>query len=106
MRGGRLQGSMLKEPMQDNPGQRPGTRRVLIKEVNWLGDLVMSLPALRLLRSAFATAALSVLIRHELSGFFDGIDWVDEVIPYTMRAGVRGWADQRKIIKALRTRRF
>jgi heptosyltransferase-2 len=66
----------------------------------------MSLPALRALRSAFAAATLSVLIRRELAGFFDGIDWIDEVIPYTVRTGVRGWADQRKIITLLRARRF
>jgi heptosyltransferase II len=81
-------------------------KRVLVKEVNWLGDLVLSLPALVRLRAAFASATLSVLIRHELAGFFDGIDWIDEVIPYSVRTGVRGWADQRKIVAALRARRF
>ena len=84
----------------------PGARRVLVKEVNWLGDLVLSLPALRALRAAFTRATLSVLIRQELAGFFDGIHWIDEVIPYTMRAGIRGWADQRKIVAALRAHRF
>jgi heptosyltransferase-2 len=82
------------------------TKRVLVKEVNWLGDLVMSLPALRVVRSTFSAATLSVLIRRDLAGFFDGIGWVDEVIPYTMRAGVRGFADQKRIIATLRARRF
>ncbi len=80
--------------------------RLLVKEVNWLGDLVLSLPALRALRAAFADAALSVLIRQELAGFFDGIQWIDEVIPYTLRSGIRRLADQRKIIVAIRERRF
>ena len=83
-----------------------GTKRVLVKEVNWLGDLVLSLPALRLLRSSFGGATLSVLIRQELAGFFDGMDWIDEVIPYTVRAGLRGWADQKRMIAAVRARRF
>jgi heptosyltransferase II len=87
-------------------GAWDGTKRILVKEVNWLGDLVLSLPALRILRAAFAGATLSVLIRQELAGFFDGIHWIDEVIPYTMRAGIRGWADQRKIVAAVRARRF
>lgn len=91
---------------QVRSGAWPETKRVLVKEVNWLGDLVLSLPALRALRAAFAGAKLSVLIRQELAGFFDGIHWIDEVIPYTMRAGIRGWADQRQIIVALRARRF
>jgi heptosyltransferase-2 len=87
-------------------GAWSGTKRVLVKEVNWLGDLVLSLSALRALRAAFAGATLSVLIRQELAGFFDGINWIDEVIPYTMRGGIRGWADQQKIVAAVRVRRF
>jgi heptosyltransferase II len=91
---------------QVGSGVWTGTKRVLVKEVNWLGDLVLSLPALRMLRSAFGGATLSILIRQELAGFFDGMDWIDEVIPYTVRAGPRGWADQRKMIAAVRARRF
>jgi heptosyltransferase-2 len=84
----------------------PGIHRVLVKEVNWLGDLVLSLPALRALRSAFATAKVSVLVREDLAGFFDGMEWVDEVIPYRMRPGLHRWADQRKIIGTVRARGF
>jgi heptosyltransferase II len=84
----------------------PETKRIIVEEVNWVGDLVMSLPALRLLRLAFGASALSVLVRQELAGFFDGIDWVDEVIPYTINSGFRGWADQRNTIAALRARNF
>jgi heptosyltransferase-2 len=83
-----------------------GMKRVLVKEVNWLGDLVLSLPALRVLRAAFPGATLSVLVRQELAGFFDGIHWIDEVIPYILRRGIRGWTDQRKIIAAVRAHRF
>ena len=34
-------------------------RRILVKEVNWLGDLVMSLPALRAIRRAWPDAVYS-----------------------------------------------
>jgi heptosyltransferase II len=81
-------------------------RRLLVKEVNWLGDLVMSLPALRLLRTAFRDAWLAVLIRAELAGFFDGLDWIDEVIPYRTRPGLAGLTDQRAIIGTIRRGRF
>jgi hypothetical protein len=67
---------------------------VLVKEVNWLGDLVMSLPALRAVRGAFPAARLSVLVKQELAGFFDGLRWVDEVIAYRIRPGVRGIRDR------------
>ncbi len=80
--------------------------RVLVKEVNWLGDVVMSLPALKAVRRAFPHARLSVLIKRELASFFDGTTWIDEVIPYTVTTGLRGLVDRCKIVAALRARHF
>jgi heptosyltransferase II len=81
-------------------------RRVLVKEVNWLGDLVMSIPALRVIRYAFPEAQLSVLIRSELAGFFDGIEWIDEVISYTTRRGTGRIMELRRIVGQIRERHF
>ena len=80
--------------------------RVLVKEVNWLGDLVISLPALRAIRAAFATSTLTVMVKKELASFFDGMTWVDEVMPYTVARGVRGIKDRLKIVGKIRARRF
>jgi lipopolysaccharide heptosyltransferase II len=104
---------------EDSPRGAPGGRagrapvaltglagRVLVKEVNWLGDLVISLPALRAIRAAFATSTLTVMVKRELAGFFDGMNWVDEVMPYTVGRGLRGIVDRRKIIGRIRERRF
>lgn len=81
--------------------------RVLVKEVNWLGDIVMSLPALRAVRNAFPKAHLSVLIKKELASFFEGTPWIDEVIPYRLRKGFfTGLSDRRAIVSELKSRRF
>lgn len=81
--------------------------RILVKEVNWLGDVVMSLPALHAVRAAFPKAHLSVLIKHELASFFEGADWIDEIIPYKLRKGFfRGIADRGKLAAALREKKF
>jgi heptosyltransferase-2 len=81
--------------------------RILVKEVNWLGDIVMSLPALRAIRKTYPDAKLSVLIKKELASFFDGSPWIDEVIPYGLRKGLlRGFSDRKKIVTDLRARRF
>ena len=66
----------------------PAPKRILIKAVNWLGDLVMSLPAMRAMRRAFPDALLAILVKRELAGFFDGADWIDEVIPYSVASGL------------------
>ena len=85
----------------------PEPSRVLVKEVSWLGDIVMSLPALRAVRKAWPKAHLSVLIKKELASFFDGAAWIDEVIPYSLRKGFfNGISDRRKIVSDLKSRRF
>jgi heptosyltransferase-2 len=81
--------------------------RILVKEVNWLGDIVMSLPALRAIRDAYPNAHIAVLIKKELASFFDGTKWIDEIIPYRLRKGFfNGLADRRAIVQELRMRRF
>ena len=81
-------------------------KRVLVKEVNWLGDLVISLQALRAVRWKWPEAAVSVLVKRELTGFFDGMDWLAEVIPYRVKRGVAGLWDQLSIVSEIRARRF
>jgi heptosyltransferase II len=83
---------------------RPG--RVLVKEPNWLGDLVISLPALRAVRRSFPDAELSVLVKQELAGFFDGFRWLDRVVPYRIRPGLDGLADRWRVISTIRARGY
>jgi heptosyltransferase-2 len=81
--------------------------RVLVKEVNWLGDVVMSLPALRAVRAAFPQAHLAVLVKRELASFFDGAAWINEVLPYRLGRGPLAYvADRRRIAAELRARKF
>jgi heptosyltransferase II len=83
-----------------------GHARILVHEVNWLGDLVMTLPALSALRRAFPAAGISVLIDERLAGFFDGSSWIEEVIP--LRRSGRRFAplEMARVAKQLRARRF
>ncbi len=80
--------------------------RILIKQVNWLGDLVMTLPATRAVRDRFPDAEIAILVRQELAGFYDGFDWIDDVITYRIRPGLSGLADQARLAARLRRRHF
>jgi heptosyltransferase II len=80
--------------------------KVLVKEPNWLGDVVMSLPALRAVRRAIPQGRLAVLIKKELASLFDGAQWIDEVIPYSISPGARGLSDRLRLISGLRARKF
>ena len=81
-------------------------KSILVKQVNWLGDVVMSQPALRAVRRAYPDAHLAVLVRRELASFFDGARWIDDVIGYRIRPGWRGIGDQAALVGDLRRRRF
>ncbi|MGB6554995.1 MAG: lipopolysaccharide heptosyltransferase II [Candidatus Binataceae bacterium] len=88
------------------PAISPAPRRIIVKEVNWLGDIVMSLPALRAIRRTWPDAHLAILIKRELAGFFDGAGWLDEVIPYSIARGMRGFGDRLRIVGEIRKRDF
>ena len=81
-------------------------KRILVTEVNWLGDAVMSLPALRAIHRVWPNAHLAVLLKRDLAGFFDGARWIDSVIPYIKDGGMRGLADTAKIVRQIRRGRF
>jgi len=81
-------------------------QRILVKQVNWLGDVVMSQPALRAIRTAYPRAHLAVLIKAELAGFFAGATWIDEVIPYRIGRGLASFGDQLRLVRQLRSGRF
>ncbi len=65
--------------------------RILVRATNWLGDAVMSLPALRVLRARFPDAHLTVMARGWVAGLYRRERCVDEVIPApeSWRARVR-----------------
>jgi heptosyltransferase II len=55
--------------------------RLLVRAPNWVGDVVLSLPALRDLRRAFPAARLSVLARPSVADLYGAVPEVDEVVP-------------------------
>ncbi|QQY08186.1 MAG: lipopolysaccharide heptosyltransferase II [Candidatus Xiphinematobacter sp.] len=55
--------------------------RILVRSSNWLGDAVMSIPAVQALKKGRADARISVLVAGELAALWHTIKEVDEVIP-------------------------
>ncbi len=64
-----------------DPGSSPyaGRRRILIRGVNWLGDAVMTLPALQRLRERFPGVQLTVLTHQKLLDLWKACPSVDSV---------------------------
>ena len=65
------------------------TTSVLVRAPNWVGDVVLSLPALRDLRRAFPTARLEVLARPWVAELYRAVPEVDAVVESRGHAGRR-----------------
>src|SRR5438132_13218927 len=66
---------------------------ILVRGTNWLGDAVMTTPALRRLRSSFPAAHIALLATPRTADLFTASSFVDEVIIYRREEGVRAFTD-------------
>ncbi len=73
----------------------PTVQRLLIVMPSPLGDTVMATPTLRALRTLYAKAHITILIRSSVRPVIDGCPWVDRVV--TVRPRRRGMPDSRRI---------
>jgi len=84
-------------------GTRP-VERIAVRCPNWLGDVVMSTPALHALRRARPEARVTALVSDSLVPILEGAGLVDEVWGLASRgpeAGLRAWSeDRRRIARA------
>lgn len=81
-------------------------RNILIRGVNWVGDAVICIPAMREIRRIFPDAHIALLVRPWVRDIYAAVDFVDEVIEYDKRGIHRGWTGFRRLIGDLKSRRF
>lgn len=80
--------------------------RILVRAANWVGDAVMSLPALRALRERFPQAHIAILARPWVAGLYGREPFCDELIPYLAQRGARDATTKWRAARDLRMRRF
>ncbi|HQU85684.1 MAG TPA: lipopolysaccharide heptosyltransferase II [Pyrinomonadaceae bacterium] len=56
--------------------------KILVRGTNWIGDAVMTIPALRELRRIFPTAKISLHTRKWAQGIFQDASFIDEIIAF------------------------
>jgi heptosyltransferase-2 len=54
--------------------------KILVRGTNWIGDAVMSIPALRRLRASFPESYITLLTRSWAEGIFRDADFLDDII--------------------------
>lgn len=81
-------------------------RKIVVRAANWVGDAVMSVPALQALRARFPNAHISILARSWVAGLYSREPFCDEIISYDSVSGWRRVAEARRILAELRRRTF
>lgn len=56
--------------------------KILVRGTNWIGDAVMTIPALRELRRIFPSAEISLHTRKWAQGIFQDASFIDEIIAF------------------------
>ena len=63
-------------------------KRVVVRGTNWVGDSVMTVPALRALRRVLPEAHITLAIRPGAQGIFSEADFVDDVLLYDRKGAL------------------
>jgi heptosyltransferase II len=84
---------------------QPGrVERVVVRGVNWVGDAVMTVPALRELRRVLPGAHITLATRPWAEGLFADADFLDDLLVYERRP--RRLRDVARQVREWRARRF
>jgi heptosyltransferase-2 len=67
---------------------RAPAESILVRSVNWLGDAVMTTPALMRLRQARPQARITLLSPFKLAGLWEGQPFVDQVLTFSETASL------------------
>ena len=81
-------------------------KRILITRTDRIGDVVLSLPAIKAARKAFPDAYIAVMTQSRISDILKGNPYIDEVIIYDKNKKHKGALKSFNFIKWLRSKKF
>jgi len=85
----------------------PGSvHRLLIRGTNWVGDSILSLPALKRARLEFPQAKITLLVLPWVAGIYEGCTAIDDICLYDRQGLHCGLSGKLRLIRELRQRRF
>ena len=89
------------------PIDKRGIRRILVRATNWVGDVVMCMPALDALRVNFPESHIAVLVRPWVAALFEEHPGVDQIVPYTRGRGFpKDLVEMLRVIRLIRSLKF
>ena len=78
--------------------------KILVRGTNWIGDAVMTIPALRKLRSAFPHSVITLHTRPGAAAVFEDAGFIDEIL--TIAGTNSKFAGVVSQVRQIRGRRF
>ncbi len=88
--------------------------KIVVRGTNWIGDAVMTIPALRELRRIFPAAQIFLHTRGWAKGIFQDAEFIDEILPFekeqnsmqTVRKQAKIWRENQFDLAVLFTNSF
>jgi heptosyltransferase-2 len=72
--------------------------KIVVRGANWVGDAVMTIPALRRLRCGFPDSEITLHTRTWAQGIFQDADFIDKILPFEPeKSGFKNVLSQAKI---------
>jgi heptosyltransferase II len=80
--------------------------KILIRATNWVGDAIMALPALRVVRGRFPDAKIAIVARPYVADIYRGQEICDELISYDPKGAHAGLSGRERLAKELRAQKL
>lgn len=81
-------------------------KRLLIRSTNWIGDAVMTTPAVRAIRKNFPNAEISILTKPWVAPVFESSPYVDNLLIYDDTGKHKGLSGKLRLAKELKQYNF
>ena len=81
-------------------------KRILITRTDRIGDVILSLPAIKAVRKAFPDDYIAIIVQPRIDDLLKGNPYVDEVIVYDKSKKHKGVLKNLGFIKWLRSKKF
>ncbi len=81
-------------------------KKILVRSTNWIGDAIMTTPALRTIRENFPRAEITLLALPWVADVFSAGPHVDRVLLYEKNGCHQGFRGRRQLVRDLRDQGF
>ena len=81
-------------------------KKILVVNVNWLGDVVFSLPVFKALKETYPHSRISCLAPSRVKEILESSSYVDQIICYDERGAHRSFLKKLQLIQDLRREKF